>query len=121
MKQNSLKNKVKHLLLELDMTQTELAEKIGVHKQVIANWLNGSRTPKTDNLKKLAGALNVPVVELLEEDGGGIVYEASGKGKLSELEEAKQKIKEFEEKLKFKDEQIEFLKEKVKFYERLKS
>lgn len=58
---NTFQTKLKHRLLDLGITQKELADKLGVHKQVIANWLNGSRNPKRENIKKLAEILDLPI------------------------------------------------------------
>lgn len=58
---NNFQIKLKHKLLDLGITQKQLADKMGVHKQVIANWLNGSRNPKRENVKKLAEILDLPI------------------------------------------------------------
>ncbi|MBO7713624.1 MAG: helix-turn-helix domain-containing protein [Methanobrevibacter sp.] len=58
---NNLQTKLKHRLLDLGITQKDLADKMGVHKQVIANWLNGSRNPKRENIKKLCEILDLPM------------------------------------------------------------
>lgn len=47
------------------MSQTALAEKIGVTQQQIEKWENGKRRPKLDALKKIAAALKIPVTELI--------------------------------------------------------
>lgn len=64
---NNLKTKLKHKLLDVGMTQKQLADKMGVHKQVVANWLNGSRNPKRENIKKLADILDLPISFFYEE------------------------------------------------------
>ena len=64
---NNLQTKLKHRLLDLGITQKELADKMGVHKQVIANWLNGSRNPKRENIKKLCEILDLPLSFFYEE------------------------------------------------------
>lgn len=64
----NLKNKIKHLLLEQGLSQSDLANKIGVHRQVLTNWLNGTRNPKIENLKKIAKALNISVEDLLDDN-----------------------------------------------------
>ena len=64
---NNLQTKLKHRLLDLGITQKELADKMGVHKQVIANWLNGSRNPKRENIKKLCEILDLPMSFFYEE------------------------------------------------------
>ena len=64
---NNLQTKLKHRLLDLGITQKELADKMGVHKQVIANWLNGSQNPKRENIKKLCEILDLPLSFFYEE------------------------------------------------------
>lgn len=64
---NNLKTKLKHKLLDLGITQKQLADKMGVHKQVLANWLNGKRNPKRENVKKLAEILDLPISFFYEE------------------------------------------------------
>ena len=64
---NNFKTKLKHKLLDLGITQKQLADKMGVHKQVIANWLSGKRNPKRENVKKLAEILDLPISFFYEE------------------------------------------------------
>lgn len=47
------------------LTQEELAERVGVHFISVSRWENGVDVPKTLKLKKLASALGVSEVELL--------------------------------------------------------
>ena len=68
MKITNLKNKIKHLLLEQGLSQSDLAKKIGVHRQVLTNWLSGTRNPKIENLEKIAKALNISVEDLLNDN-----------------------------------------------------
>ena len=46
------------------MTQAELANKLGISFQGIAQWEYGCRNPKPKTLEKIAQALEVPLVEL---------------------------------------------------------
>ena len=111
---SKLTEKIRHKLVDLNMTQKELAERIGVHKQVVANWISGIRSPKMENLSKIAKIFNVSVHELIDDK----YTESDGSPYMSEYTaNAENKIKELEEKLKFKDEQIEFLREKIKMLE----
>lgn len=48
-----------------ELSQTALAEKIGVTQQQIEKWENGKRRPKLDALKKIAAALKIPITELI--------------------------------------------------------
>lgn len=46
-------------------TQDELASKLGISQQMIAQYENSRRTPKVESLKKIATALDVSVLSLL--------------------------------------------------------
>ena len=51
----------KALRTNTDMTQKELAKKIGVPPSSINKWIKGERVPRKDNMEKLAQALGVRV------------------------------------------------------------
>ena len=48
------------------MTQEFVAEAIGVSRQAVSKWENGSSDPSTSNLIALAKLFNVPVEELIK-------------------------------------------------------
>lgn len=48
------------------MTQTELAEKIGVRQAAISEYESGEKIPGVENLIRLADALNCSLDELCE-------------------------------------------------------
>lgn len=50
------------------LTQTELAEKVGVSAVTVHNWENGESFPRVKRLKKIAEALNTTVAELIDEE-----------------------------------------------------
>ena len=50
---------------EKNMTQQELAEKLGVTDRAISNWENGRRLPDLSLISLVAGELDVSVAELL--------------------------------------------------------
>lgn len=52
----------------LDMTQNELAERLGVTFQAVSNWERDEHMPDTVKLRLIAKALGVEVAFLLEED-----------------------------------------------------
>jgi transcriptional regulator with XRE-family HTH domain len=68
-------NTVKQRLKDLGMTQVELADQIGVHKDRLNKWVrhrkaknepaNGAR-PSTENLAKMAEILGVQPAELVQ-------------------------------------------------------
>jgi hypothetical protein len=50
------------------MTQPELAAIVGYSQQMISHWESGVRSPREDQLRKIADALQVPLTELLGEE-----------------------------------------------------
>lgn len=48
------------------MTQAELAAKLGISFQSVAQWENDLRNPKYETLQKIASALGVSVADLLD-------------------------------------------------------
>lgn len=60
--------RLKKALNEKNMKQTELAEKTGIGKSAISQYISGLYEPKTENLYKIAKALNLTLDELLGED-----------------------------------------------------
>lgn len=50
-----------------DLNQAKLAALVGVSEATVARWLNGTRTPLMESLKKLADALSVQVTDLVDE------------------------------------------------------
>lgn len=53
----NVKEKIKQALREAGLTQTALAEKLGVKHPVVSAWITGRRNPSVNTLKKLAEAL----------------------------------------------------------------
>lgn len=51
--------------LRAGVTQTELAEKIGVSTASISHWETGRHSPKSGDIAKLADALNVPAESIV--------------------------------------------------------
>jgi len=47
-----------------NMTQEELAEKVGVSRQTLSKWETGESSPDLDKARQLADALNVSLDEL---------------------------------------------------------
>lgn len=58
---------LKRKRLECNMTQTELAEKVGVTQGAIWQWENGKADPSLENLKKMATFMGCTIDELLGE------------------------------------------------------
>ena len=58
-------NKITIKRMDAGLTQTQLANAIGVGQKDISRWETGVRNPKTDNLKKIADVLNCKIDDLI--------------------------------------------------------
>ncbi len=56
---------IKAARVKAGLTQKELAQKAGLAEITIRQYETNKREPRTENLKKIASALNIPVSELL--------------------------------------------------------
>lgn len=63
---DTIGEKIKKARKASNLTQTELAKRLGVSQQMIAAYENGKRNPKAETLLTIATALNVPVFDLIE-------------------------------------------------------
>lgn len=61
-------NRIRAARKKANLTQEELAAQIGVKRSIISKYETGSVEPSLSQLKKIATALDVSVVELLSED-----------------------------------------------------
>ena len=61
---NSFSNNLKRMREKAQITQTELAEKIGVTAQTIWRWEHGTREPSIEIIKKIAHMLNCSEADL---------------------------------------------------------
>jgi transcriptional regulator with XRE-family HTH domain len=57
---------LERLRREAKVTQTELAEKIGVEQPTVQRWEKGKRSPDADSIIKIARVFEVPVSDLLD-------------------------------------------------------
>lgn len=62
---DTLGEKIKYLRTQADMTQDELAQKLGVARATIASWERNRRQPDYDFLRKLAKIFDVTTDYLL--------------------------------------------------------
>ena len=60
-KSNVIGVNIKKLRMEKKITQTELAEKIGVKRSTVAAWETGKRSPDFENIGAVARFFGVPV------------------------------------------------------------
>ncbi|WP_181348605.1 helix-turn-helix domain-containing protein [Thalassobacillus sp. CUG 92003] len=61
-----IKDRIKALRKQLQLTQGDLAQSVGVSSQVISNWERNYTTPDIDDIKKLALVLKCSSDYLLE-------------------------------------------------------
>ena len=59
--------RIGEILKEKGITQTDLAERIGISRVGLSKAINGNTT--TTTLRKIANALGVPITELFEQPG----------------------------------------------------
>jgi|LULF01.1.fsa_nt_gb transcriptional regulator with XRE-family HTH domain len=57
-------SKINNLLLEKDWNQSTLAEKVGVSREAVSQWLRGISKPRTNKLLKISRLLNIPFDDL---------------------------------------------------------
>ncbi len=62
-----LGKKIKLARIELDMTQTDLADKIGAQQKSISRYENGASVPSLETLTRIAKALKKPAGCFLED------------------------------------------------------
>ena len=60
--------KIKHIRLEQNLSQSELAEKTGISERSLYTYEQMGIMPRSGNIQKLAEALNVSVGYLLDEN-----------------------------------------------------
>lgn len=63
-----LNDKLYKLRKEKGLTQSDLADKLGVSRQSVSNWEVGSVVPSTKRLKDLSHLYEVPLDHLLDEN-----------------------------------------------------
>ena len=60
---------LKRVLDEKKVSQSELSRRTGINRPTISEYIHGKYEPKTDNLFKIAKALNVAIKDLSEDYG----------------------------------------------------
>ena len=64
----TLEEQIKHYRKQAGLSQEEMAEKIGVSRQAITKWENGTGTPDIANLMAIAEIFQITVDELLSNE-----------------------------------------------------
>ena len=57
---------IARLRIERGLTQAQLAELVGVHKNIVYAWEGGNFNPRGENLLKIADALDCDAKELIQ-------------------------------------------------------
>ena len=101
--------RLKKLRKQAQLTQVDVAEKLGISQPAYASWERGVKKPTQENLVKIAQVLNVSVDYLVgnsEEklDNIELLFRMSSKGLTEEEKEI------------FRKELIEFMKERKKAF-----
>lgn len=68
MKSSNSNDRIRSLLNELGISQTEFCEKTGLTKSALSNYLNGDRTPRQDQIDKISRAYNISPTWLMGYD-----------------------------------------------------
>lgn len=71
---NTLGDKIKEARKAVDLTQLQLAEKLGVGKSSVNMWESNARVPRIENLKEIIKITNVPADFFLEAFDENIYY-----------------------------------------------
>lgn len=61
-------DRIRQLLDETGITQTEFCKRTSIQKSALSNYLKGDRTPRQDQLTKIADAFNVSAAWLMGYD-----------------------------------------------------
>lgn len=108
--------RLKKLRKQAQLTQVDVAEKLGISQPAYASWERGVKKPTQENLVKIAQVLNVSVDYLVgtsdnyEDELGNIelLFRMNSKGLTDEEKEI------------FKKELIEFMENRKQFFQKTK-
>ena len=78
MKDKFVEKKIRRIMFEKNLNQSDLAKKMGVTRSVVSSWFMGTRNPTVDTMERFAKALGVPVSFLMEDDGQKNFVDNSG-------------------------------------------
>ena len=104
--------RLKTLRKQAQLTQVDVAEKLGISQPAYASWERGIKKPTQENLVKIAQILNVSVDYLV----GNSDYTEDKLDNIELLFRMNSKVLTDEEKEIFKKELIEFMKERKKLF-----
>ena len=64
-------SRIRHIRIMKNMTQEELAQRMGTQRPAVSNWENGINIPSLPTLRKMADIFGVPMRQLVEHDETG--------------------------------------------------
>lgn len=70
----TLGQRIRSLMKERNITQLQLADKLGVHQTTVSTWVKGEKVPHFDTLEKIADVLHTSVVELLDNGNEKVAF-----------------------------------------------
>ena len=72
-----MQNNIRKLRVENDMSQTQLAEKLGVTRGAVSQWELGTTLPRMGMVQRIAGVFHVKVSEVIgqNEPTGDLSYD----------------------------------------------
>ena len=108
--------RLKDLRKQAELTQVDVAEKLGISQPAYASWERGTKKPTQENLVKIAQVLNVSVDYLI-----GNFSEKNTNKELEDIEILFRKNSEGltdDEKVVFRQELIAFMEERKKLFEK---
>lgn len=62
---NTIKNRLKVLLAEKNISSKWLSEQLGVSRSTVSKWVTNSTQPRIETIEKLANILDIDYTELL--------------------------------------------------------
>lgn len=60
---------LRRLIYEREKTQADVARDLDISKATLSSWMNGTRTPKIENIDMLCKYFGVPRSAIMEPDG----------------------------------------------------
>ena len=72
-----LGEQIRDLRIARNLSQVQLADRLGVTKQSVSNWENNNILPSVDTLKHIANFFHCSADYLLEMDGGKVFIETT--------------------------------------------
>lgn len=66
--------RLKHYMELCEMTQEDLAKRLGVGQTSVSNWCTGLKTPRMDKVDAMCRIFHCARADLINEDRSGLIY-----------------------------------------------